>query len=163
MPPQTPNPLSAPAITQDAGARVTAPGLPTDQLDQIFAGTHKLGVNRVTDMARTGTVTFSKRGSAIVLEGRVARGPHWLELSGEVEPRSAKQFVLTGVMRGLPDMAWAGEAPRERRTDGRFMFEAKHGRPYWRLYKIDDRPCVCDDDDCGNDFCYVDIELAPSP
>ncbi|MFT3923985.1 MAG: hypothetical protein QM778_15735 [Myxococcales bacterium] len=128
---------------------------------ELYAGSHKLGVNRVTDMARTGNVTFTNRAGSVVLEGRVARGEHWLELSGIVEPKGPKQFVLTGVMRGVPDMAWAGEPLRERRTEGRFSFEVKHGRPYWRLYEVNDRPCVCDDG-CGNDFCYVDIELAPS-
>jgi hypothetical protein len=130
--------------------------------DALYAGTHKLGVNRVTDMARVGTATFSRKGNSLELEGRVARGKHWLELSGSVQPEGPKQFILTGVVRGVPDKSWAGEAPRERQTEGRFSFEVKHGRPYWRLYKVNDVPCVCDDE-CGNDFCYIDIELKSSP
>jgi hypothetical protein len=55
-------------------------------------------------------------------------------------------------------MAWAGEPPRERTTKGRFTFEATGRRRFWRLYQVDGRDCVCDDN-CGNDFCYVDIEF----
>lgn len=124
-----------------------------------YRGAHKLGVNRVTDMARTGAVTFAARDGAIFLEGHVARGPHWLGLRGQVKPRGAHAFELIGVIEGVPDMAWAGEPLRERQTEGRFLFEVRKGRPYFRLYEIDGRECVCQDD-CGNDFCYIDIEVA---
>jgi hypothetical protein len=150
----------------DAGARVAQRDASVRALNEDTAapyqGTHRLGVNRVTDMARTGTATFSRTGDTLMLRGRVERGTHWLELSGRVEPKGRNQFVLTGVVKGVPNMAWAGEAPRERRTEGSFVFEVKHGRPYWRLYRIDGRPCVCDEG-CGNDFCYIDIELAAEP
>ncbi len=132
-----------------------------DPLTEIYVGTHKLGVNRVTDMARVGTARFTRRGDSIELTGRVARGTHWLELSGSVEPKGASKFVLTGELRGVPNMSWAGEAPFERVTQGRFVFEVRKGRPYFRLYEVNGRECVCNDH-CGNDFCYVDIEVAPS-
>jgi hypothetical protein len=127
----------------------------------VYSGTHKLGVNRVTDMARVGSVRFSKRDGALQLEGRVARGPHWLELKGKVETEGPNKFVMTGTIRGVPDMAWADEPLRERNTEGRFLFEVRKGRPYFRMYEVNGRECVCDED-CGNDFCYIDIEQQPA-
>jgi hypothetical protein len=180
--PKTPAP-AAPAAAQTAGepatpaAQIAAepalklavepkpapdPNVAGSAKVEIFSGTHKLGVNRVTDMARVGRATFSERGGALHLNGRVVRGPHWLELSGRVDVISPKRFVLIGTLRGIPDMSWADEAPRERNTQGRFMFEVRHGRPYFRLYEIDGRECVCNDG-CGNDFCYIDIEQQPLP
>ena len=131
-----------------------------DTVEAIYAGTHKFGVNRVTDMARVGTVTFSRKGGALQLAGRVSRKAHWLELSGKVEPAGTKKFDLIGTIRGVPDMAWAGEAPHERSTEGRFTFEVRKNRPYFRLYGVDGRECVCGEN-CGNDFCYIDIEQMP--
>lgn len=139
----------------------STPSPAKDPIVALYSGTHKLGVNRVTDMARIGSVEFTQSGGQIHLQGRVARGKHWLELSGSVEPRGTGKFVLTGVMRGVPDMAWAGEPLRERTTEGRFVFEVRQRRPYFRLYEVNGRPCVCNDG-CGNDFCYVDIEVAPT-
>lgn len=142
-------------------AALPLPGDARERVDEAtpYRGTHKLGVNRVTDMARVGTASFSHEGGKLMLRGRVERGRHWLELSGEVEPRGEREFLLIGTVRGIPDMAWAGEALRERRTEGRFTFRVKHERPYFRLYEVNGRPCVCDDG-CGNDFCYIDIERA---
>jgi hypothetical protein len=131
-----------------------------DAKGEIYSGVHKLGVNRVTDMARVGSARFSRKGGVLQLQGRVARGAHWLELSGRVEPEGPTKFVLIGTIRGVPDMAWADEAPRERNTEGRFTFEIRKGRPYFRLYEVNGRECVCHDD-CGNDFCYIDIEQQP--
>jgi hypothetical protein len=144
-----------PAPTQNIKPAVSAN-------DSLYRGTHKLGVNRVTNMARVGRATFSERDGALYLQGRVARGAHWLELSGRVEIISPKKFLLSGTLRGIPDMSWANEAPRQRNTQGRMLFEMRHGRPYFRLYEIDGRECVCNDG-CGNDFCYIDIEQAPLP
>jgi hypothetical protein len=110
-------------------------------------------------MARTGTVTFARRDGALVAEGRVTRGPHWLSLRGRVEPRSERAFELIGTIEGVPDMAWAGQPLRERRSEGRFRFEVRKGRPYFRLYEVNGRACVCQEE-CGNDFCYIDIEVA---
>jgi hypothetical protein len=110
-------------------------------------------------MARTGTVTFARRDGALVAEGRVARGPHWLSLRGRVEPRGERAFELIGTIEGVPDMAWAGQPLRERRSEGRFRFEVRKGRPYFRLYEVNGRACVCQEE-CGNDFCYIDIEVA---
>lgn len=161
-PPAEPSPTppiaEAPAVQADIAAPPEAFAPPTD----IYSGPHKLGVNRVTDMARIGSVTFSRRDGALFLKGRVARGKHWLELEGTVEAAGPKTFHLTGVIRGVPDMAWADQAPRERTTEARFTFDARKGRPYWRLYEVNGRDCVCDDG-CGNDFCYIDIEQQPNP
>lgn len=150
------------AIAAPATAATAATPVAPSPLVDVYSGTHKLGVNRVTDMARVGSATFSRRDGALYLEGRVKRGVHWLHLSGRVEPRGNDKFVLNGVIEGVPDMAWNGEAPRERRTDGSFVFEVNKRRPYWRLYQVNGRECVCWDK-CGNDFCYIDIETKPEP
>ncbi len=171
-----PTPIAAPSPAPAAPAPMqiavppVAPAAPPIELTpatadpppvDVYAGTHKLGVNRVTDMARVGSVTFSRRDGALHLKGRVERGKHWLELEGTVETAGPKTFHLTGTITGVPDMAWARQAPRERRTEGRFTFEVKKGRPYWRLYEVNGRDCVCWEN-CGNDFCYIDIERQPA-
>jgi hypothetical protein len=164
-PSPTPAPTPTPAPAIEIAAPSPPPAAPTPDLPRpidLYSGTHKLGVNRVTDMARIGSATFSRRDGALHLRGRVERGKHWLELEGTVETDGPKMFHLTGTMRGVPDMAWNDEAPRERNTEGRFTFEVRKGRPYWRLYAVNGRDCVCDDR-CGNDFCYVDIEQQPTP
>lgn len=172
--PPTPTPVPPPPREQAAEptpaqpdkpaleiAAEPAPGeAPAQKPLDIYSGAHKLGVNRVTDMARTGIARFSTKGGALQLEGRVARGEHWLELSGRVEPDGPSKFVLIGSIRGVPDMSWANQAPRERNTEGRFTFEIRKGRPYFRMYGVNGRECVCDDG-CGNDFCYIDIEQMP--
>jgi hypothetical protein len=79
-----------------------------------------------------------------------------------VLPASPERFVLEGRLAGVPDMRWAGEQPTARETRGRFTFEVKKGRSFWRMYQVNDRDCVCDDG-CGNDFCYVDVERARLP
>jgi hypothetical protein len=158
-----PAPAAAPAerpvepVQQIAVAPVPVPEAKAD----IYSGTHKLGVNRVTDMARVGSVRISQRDGGLFLEGRVQRGKHWLELSGKVMPDGDKKLDLIGTIRGVPDMAWNDEAPRERTTEGRFTFYVRKGRPYFRLYEVNGRECVCDDN-CGNDFCYIDIEQLPN-
>ena len=127
-------------------------------LDANYIGTHRLRVNRIPGREWTGTVTITKQGGALHLEGSLRHGQHYLELSGTVEPETARKFTLDGELRGVPDMAWAGEQPRERTTKGRFTFEATGRRRFWRLYQVDARDCVCDDN-CGNDFCYIDVEF----
>jgi hypothetical protein len=162
-PSPAPAPADKPALevaAQPAPAEAPTAESPPEPKPDIYSGTHKLGVNRVTDMARTGTARFSRKGGELHLQGRAARGKHWLELSGRVEPQGPNKFVLTGTIRGVPDMAWAGEAPRERTSEGRFTFEVRKGRPYWRIYEVNGRECVCHDD-CGNDFCYIDLEQQP--
>jgi hypothetical protein len=158
--------IEAPNAVEPSVAPADAPPIARTQIAapdpaQPYRGLHKLGVNRVTDMARTGTVSFENRDGTIQLQGRVARGPHWLALRGKVEPRGAQAFDLYGTLEGVPDMAWAGEPLRERRTEGRFRFEVRKGRPYFRLYEVNGRECVCQEQ-CGNDFCYIDIEVAES-
>ena len=127
-------------------------------LEASYIGKHRLRVNRIPGREWTGTVTITKQGGALRLEGSLRRGPHHLEISGTVEPETARRFILDGELRGVPDMAWAGEQPRERTTKGRFTFEATGRRRFWRLYQVDGRDCVCDDN-CGNDFCYIDVEF----
>jgi hypothetical protein len=160
-PPTPPADKPALEIAADPAPPAEAPSTPAPELKpDIYSGAHKLGVNRVTDMARVGIARFSRKSGALQLEGRVQRGAHWLELNGRVEPEGANKFVLVGTIRGVPDMAWKDEAPRERNTEGRFTFEIRKGRPYFRLYEVNGRECVCDDG-CGNDFCYIDIEQQP--
>jgi hypothetical protein len=127
-------------------------------LEASYVGTHRLRVNRIPARDWTGTVTIARQGGALHLEGGLRHGEHHLELSGTVDPESPRKFHLDGELRGVPDMAWAGEPVRERTTKGRFTFEATGRRHYWRLYQVDGRECVCNDD-CGNDFCYIDIEF----
>ena len=127
-------------------------------LEASYLGTHRLRVNRIPGRDWAGTVTITKQGGALRLEGSLRHGAHFLELSGTVEPETARKFHLDGELRGVPDMAWAGESPRERTTKGRFTFEATGRRRFWRLYQVDGRDCVCDDN-CGNDFCYIDVEF----
>jgi hypothetical protein len=143
----------------DAGVE---PPLTAAEESAPYAGKHKLGVNRVTDMARVGSAEFLRRDGKLELHGNVGRGKHFLEFSGYVEPAGPKKFVMIGQMQGAPDMAWKDEPLRERRTKGRFTFEVRHNRPYWRLYEVNGVPCVCDEG-CGNDFCYIDIEVAATP
>ncbi len=127
-------------------------------LEASYVGTHRLRVNRIPGREWTGTVTITKQDGALHLEGSLRHGAHHLEMSGTVEPESARKFHLDGELRGVPDMAWADEPPRERTTRGRFTFEATGRRRFWRLYQIDGRECVCNDG-CGNDFCYIDVEF----
>ena len=127
-------------------------------LEASYLGTHRLRVNRIPGREWAGAVTITRQGGALRLEGGLRHGEHHLELSGTVDPESPRKFHLDGELRGVPDMAWAGEPPRERTTQGRFTFEATGRRRFWRLYQVDGRECVCNDD-CGNDFCYIDIEF----
>jgi hypothetical protein len=172
VPAPAPAPVPAPVATtptpgsepEKPALEIATPPAPEPEKPQdVYSGTHKLGVNRVTDMARVGSARFTRRDGALFLEGRVERGAHWLELRGKVEPEGPSKFTMTGTIRGVPDMTWAGEAPRERSKEGRFMFEVRKGRPYFRLYAVNGRDCVCNDDGCGNDFCYIDIEQQPNP
>ncbi len=130
-------------------------------LEAKYVGRHSLGVNRVTQDRRTGRVTIKKIGGKLHLKGYVrghgwnkgnGKGRFWLKLSGEVKPVSRLKFHLAGTITGLPD-----EPPeRVRTTTGRFTFIAKFGRGYWRMYEVNGKECVCDQN-CGNDFCYISI------
>jgi hypothetical protein len=147
---------AAMAVAMGTGGKSTPRGAPG--LDATYVGTHRLRVNRIPGREWTGTVTITKEGGALRLAGSLHHGQHFLELSGTVEPVSARKFHLDGELRGVPDMSWADEAPRERMTRGRFTFEATGKRRFWRLYQVDGQECVCNDN-CGNDFCYIDVEL----
>ena len=127
-----------------------------------YLGVHPLGVNRVGMQRRSGHVVITRREGALYLEGEARREPYFLRLSGSVERIDARELVMRGQLSGVPDMSWADESPRERTTSGTFTFRVTKGRSFWRLYEVDGKPCVCDDG-CGNDFCYVDIDLRGRP
>jgi len=127
-----------------------------ETFDEFYVGRHGLGVNRVNDGARTGRLMITRNGDHLELEGSVSKGPFDLEINGDVVPLSDKEFRLVGTIAGTPDMSWAGEAARRRETKGTFTFRSTKGRKYWRLYDVDGTECVCTDD-CGNDFCYIDV------
>jgi hypothetical protein len=131
-------------------------------LEQIYLGKHRLRVNRIPGPEWAGSVTISHQNGALMLTGGLASGPHHLELTGMVVPVSSRKFHLDGELRGVPDMAWAGEPLRDRLTQGRFTFEATGQRRYWRMYQVNGRDCVCGES-CGNDFCYIDIEFGKPP
>ena len=99
----------------------------------------------------------SRRGRKFV-SGSVRRGPHKLSLSGFVTPHGKREFVLDGVISGVPDLSWRDVPATPVRTSGRFTFRVKGARPYWRLYQVDGKECVCQDN-CGNDFCYIDVGI----
>lgn len=130
--------------------------------EQRFVGVHSLGVNRVSDKRRSGSVTITQRDKSLYLEGAARGEPYYLELAATVTRIDERVLELDGELRGLPDMRWADEAPRVRKTVGKFTFRVTKGRKYWRLYQVDGQDCVCDDN-CGNDFCYVDIDLQSEP
>lgn len=127
-------------------------------LERHYVGKHKLGVNRVTDGARTGSVEIVRKEGRMVLSGAVRRGDHYLEISGTVEPVSRTKFFLDGEISGVPDLSFMDKPLAVQTTRGRFLFEAKFGRKYWRMYEVDGQDCVCWEG-CGNDFCYIDIEF----
>jgi hypothetical protein len=143
----------AAAAEPEGGARSAA-----SALERSYVGTHRLRVNRIPGREWAGVVTVAREGAQLRLSGGLRNGPHHLELSGTVQPVSARKFQLDGELRGVPDMAWAGEPLRERATKGVFTFEATGRRRFWRLYAVDGRDCVCGEG-CGNDFCYIDIEF----
>ena len=121
-----------------------------------YLGRHSLGVNRVTDGRRSGRATIKAVNGRLQLSGRVRKGAHWLAIEGTVKPVSLREFRLVGSISGAPDLSWRNQAPTARKTTGTFVFRAKGGRKYWRMYEVNGRGCVCDDH-CGNDFCYIDI------
>jgi len=128
-------------------------------LESIYLGKHLLGSNRITFDERVGTAEFSKRNGKLYLTGRVERGGFWLELQGTVELESPLVFHMDGEIRGIPGMLLEDEKPRQRSSAGRFTFKVRNNRKFWRLYLVDGKDCVCGDE-CGNDFCYIDIERA---
>ncbi|MEY4514493.1 MAG: hypothetical protein RLZZ450_6615 [Pseudomonadota bacterium] len=127
-----------------------------------FVGVHQLGVNRVSDKRRAGSVTITKRDQGLYLEGAARGEPYYLELAGTVTRVDERLLELDGELRGVPNMSWADEAPRARKTVGKFIFRVTKGRKFWRLYQVNGQDCVCDDN-CGNDFCYVDFDLQTQP
>ena len=156
-----PEPLPNPAAGAPAGAEAdAAAGAEADAaaagpLQSYYLALHWLAVNRVGDRpVRTLSVTL-KQGQVHV-SGRVSSGRYSLSITGVLIPKNKKEFVLDGTISGIPDMSWNDEPERRRETKNRFLFQAKMGRKFWRLYKVGDSDCVCDDN-CGNDFCYIDM------
>jgi hypothetical protein len=123
-----------------------------------YLGVHKLGVNRVSPPRRAGQVSIARRDEGLLIAGEARREPYYLRLSGSIQRIDARELVVQGELAGVPDMSWADEAPRARTTRGTFTFRVSKGRKFWRLYEVDGVPCVCDEG-CGNDFCYIDIDL----
>jgi len=142
-----------------AAARPAAEAAALTSIEQRYLGTHALGVNRVSYQRRCGTVQVTKQNGVLQLVGKAEEGAYNIAISGTIEHQSAEQFTLTGELSGIPNMAWADEAPRQRHTRGRFTFRATKGRKFWRLYQVDGVECVCNES-CGNDFCYIDIDIA---
>lgn len=131
-------------------------------VETSYLGVHQLGVNRVSELRRSGRVTIQRDERGLRIEGEARQGPYFLRLSGAVERIDAKQLIVRGELSGVPDMRWADEAPRERSTRGTFTFRVTKGRKFWRLYEVDGQSCVCNEG-CGNDFCYIDIDLRAEP
>ena len=126
--------------------------------EKHYVGNHKLGVNRVNDGKRVGKARIFREANALVLKASVKKGEFSLKLSGTVKPVSKEEFVLDGVLTGVPDMSWRKVPPTQHTTKGKFTFRATKGRKFWRLYDVDGVNCVCDDD-CGNEFCYIDLSF----
>lgn len=164
VPVVTPDAAAVAEPTREIAAPVAAQGAApasSAAVRERYLGKHELGVNRVSAKRRCGSVTVVEREGALVLAGEGREGAFELQLSGTIEHVSDSEFVLDGVLRGTPDMRWRDEPLRERETRGKFLFRATKGRKFWRLYEVDGRACVCQDG-CGNDFCYIDIDIAQS-
>jgi hypothetical protein len=125
-----------------------------------YAGQHALGVNRVSTQRRPGTVQFTQSADGWLVRGEAREGPYYLQIDGAVTRVDDRELVLQGELRGVPDMRWMDEPPRERSTKGKLTFRATKGRKFWRLYEVDGKDCVCMEG-CGNDFCYIDIDITP--
>ena len=145
---------AAPANTASAGEESEA----TIPFASHYIGKHKLGVNRVNDGKRNGKGQILREANALVLQASVKKGAYYLDISGIVEPVSKEEFVLDGQFSGIPDLSWRDLPPKKQSTKGRFTFRATKGRKFWRLYEVDGAECVCTDD-CGNDFCYIDLSF----
>lgn len=127
-------------------------------LESHYVGKHKLGVNRVNHGKRNGKGEIVREANALVLQASVKKGEYYLDISGIVNPVSKTEFVLDGQFSGVPDLSWRQVAPAKQSTTGKFTFRATRGRRFWRLYEVDGVECVCDDN-CGNDFCYIDLSF----
>lgn len=123
-----------------------------------YVGKHKFGVNRVNDGRRNGKATIVREANALVLQAKLTKGVYEAKLFGIVKPISKTEFVLDGELSGVPNQDYRGIAPTKKLTKGKFTFRATKGRKFWRLYEVDGKECVCNDD-CGNDFCYVDLSF----
>lgn len=123
-----------------------------------YVGKHKLGVNRVNDGKRTGAGEIFREANALVLTAEVENGKYRLAVNGIVKPVSKTEFVLEGMLRGVPNLEFAGKPAMEVTTEGSFTFRSTKGRKYWRLYDVDGEECVCGEG-CGNEFCYIDLSF----
>ena len=153
------DPSTQPTQGETAPAETNKAGI-ANGLERYYLGRHNLRVNRVGDSVKVGSVSITNTDGTLRLAGRLSSGAYSLELSGTVQPISRRKFFLNGEISGIPDLSWKNVAPTRLQTLGQFMFEATQGRRYWRMYQVNGRDCVCDDN-CGNDFCYIDIEFLP--
>lgn len=151
-----PVPASLPAAgTAESTGEEAEKAIP---LESHYLGEHKIGVNRVNAGKRNGPGKIFREANALVLQASVKNREHHLDISGIVEPVSKDEFVLDGYLRGVPDLSFRKIPPAEQTTQGRFTFRTTKGRTYWRLYEVDGVECVCNDN-CGNDFCYIDLSF----
>tara|TARA_R110002073_G_scaffold320759_3_gene496432 strand:- start:64876 stop:65466 length:591 start_codon:yes stop_codon:yes gene_type:complete len=158
-----------PAVSIDAAPVASANGGEEDSgeeeeahldipFESTYLGKHKLGVNRVNSGKRNGKAEIFREANALVLTAEVAQGPYRLAVNGIVKPVSKTEFVLDGMLRGVPNLNFAGKPAKEVTTEGSFTFRATKGRKYWRLYDVDGEECVCQEG-CGNEFCYIDLSF----
>lgn len=147
--PTQPDPSPADAAAEPALTTATT-------FDDGYLGEYGFGVNRVNDGRRSARATISGGPGALHLHATVAKGRFDSTIEGAVQPISDREFVVIGSLSGTPDLRWDGKRPKPQSTEGRFTFERSGRRSYWRLTRVDDRRCICNDG-CGNDFCYVDI------
>jgi len=150
----------AAAPAAGSGAPVAAPepdAQPVSRPAPSTASRGRLGVNRVDFDQLSGTVKVRTRGGLPYLTGKVSEGASWFSIQGTVHRIDARSFDLIGSFEGLPnDFPENSIGPI--RTEGRFRFEARMGRRYFRMYQVNGVDCVCDDN-CGNEFCYIDIAV----
>ena len=144
------------AAAQPAAAPETT-AQPVSPSSRSVRSRGSLGVNRVDFDQLSGAVNVETRNGVPHLSGKVEQGSSWLSIQGTVDRIDARTFDLVGSFEGVPKWAPDGRIG-PRRTVGRFRFEARAGRRYFRMYQVNGVDCVCNDN-CGNDFCYIDIAV----
>lgn len=159
-PPDAPAAEEEPAKPQaDPPPTEAAPAEPEvhpTEFDDFYVGAYGFGVNRVNDGKRNATATIHKENGRLEIHASIEKGPHSLQLDGVVQPVHEKEFVVYGSLKGTPDLAFMDKAPTAQESSGEYRFWVKKGRKYWRLMQVDGKDCDCGED-CGNDWCYVDV------
>ena len=144
-------------LEQERAASAAAAPLP---FESAYVGEHILRVNRVNSSLTKGKATIVREGKELLLDAKVKKGKYRLAVKGKVIPKSEKEFILEGELRGVPNLSWKNVKPKEKVTKGSFLFKATKGRKFWRLYRVNGRKCACGEG-CGNDFCYIDFSFLP--